>query len=99
MAFAKRRPRRWREDLPVRRHLANRTMLGKTLAYVAAISHKPPTAAERAIEVPRKLKRHLGLDEDPSWIYTDQVNEFIWPGPDLQAADRLSNLPGHGGRA
>jgi hypothetical protein len=72
---------------------AKRTILGNTLAFVAAISHKPPTASDRATEVPRKLKRHLGLDEDPSWIYTDQVNEFIWPGPDLRAADRLSSLP------
>jgi hypothetical protein len=72
---------------------AKRTILGKTLAYVAAISHKPPTASERAMEVPRKHKRHLGLDEEPSWIYTDQVNEFIWPGPDPKPAERLSRLP------
>jgi hypothetical protein len=72
---------------------AKRTVLGNTFAYAVAISHKPPSATERAIEVPRKLKRHLGLDEEPSWIYTDQVNEFTWPGPDLRPADRLSSLP------
>ena len=33
-------------------------------------------------EVPRKLKRHLGLDEEPYWICTDQINEFTWPGPE-----------------
>jgi len=72
---------------------AKRTVFGHALTYVAAISHKPPTSTERAVEVPKKLKRHLGLDEEPSWIYTDQVNEFIWPGPDLKPAERLSSLP------
>jgi hypothetical protein len=78
---------------PVALIFAKRTVLGNTFAYAVAISHKPPSATERAIEVPRKLKRHLGLDEEPSWIYTDQVNEFTWPGPDLRPADRLSSLP------
>ncbi|WP_271609892.1 MULTISPECIES: hypothetical protein [unclassified Bradyrhizobium] len=72
---------------------AKRTVLGHALAYVAAISHKPPISTERAVEVPKKLKRHLGLDEEPSWIYTDQANEFVWPGPDLKPAERLSSLP------
>ena len=63
------------------------------VAYVLAISHSPPKAGDRAIEVPRKLKRHLGLDDEPSWIYTDQANVFAWPGPDLRPADRLSSLP------
>jgi hypothetical protein len=43
--------------------------------------------------VPRKLKRHLGLDDEPSWIYTDQINQFAWPGYDLRPAEWLSALP------
>jgi hypothetical protein len=64
-----------------------------TLAYAVGMSHKPPEPAERAIEVPKKLKRHLGLDEDPSWIYTDQLNEFAWSGPDIRPAEWISTLP------
>ncbi|WP_414474075.1 hypothetical protein [Microvirga sp. M2] len=43
--------------------------------------------------VPRKLKRWLGLDEEPAWVSTDQVNIFVWPGPDLRPGDWLSSLP------
>lgn len=63
------------------------------VAYVLAISHSPPRPGDRALEVPPKLKRHLGLDDAPSWIYTDQANVFAWPGPDLRPADRLSSRP------
>lgn len=63
---------------------------GVTLAYALGISHRPPSNDDRAIEVPLKLKRYLGLDDDPSWIYTDQLNIFAWPGPDLRPAERLS---------
>jgi hypothetical protein len=58
-----------------------------------ALSHSPPRAADRALIVPPKLKRHLGLDAAPSWIYTDELNVFAWPGPDLRPAERLSSRP------
>jgi hypothetical protein len=63
------------------------------LAYVLGISHKPPMAEERALEVPPKLKRYLGMDAKPTWIYTDQLNVFAWPGPDLRLAEEISRLP------
>jgi hypothetical protein len=78
---------------PVALIFAKKIIASVTLAYAVGMSHKPPDASEKAIEVPRKLKRHLGLDEDPSWIYCDQLNEFTWPGPDLRPAERLSKLP------
>ena len=62
-------------------------------AYVLGISHTPPRPGRRAIEVPSKLKRHLGLDDEPSWIYTDELNIFSWPGPDIRPAEHLSTLP------
>lgn len=64
------------------------------ITYVLGISHSPPPADRRAIEVPLKLKRHLGLDDDPAWVYTDEVNVFGWPGPDLRPAEHLSARPG-----
>jgi hypothetical protein len=39
---------------------------------------------ERAVALPPKLKRHLGLDTDASWIVLDEANEFVWPGVDLR---------------
>lgn len=72
---------------------ARKIIANVTMAYAVGMSHKAPNSSEKAVEVPTKLKRHLGLDEDPSWIYTDQLNEFAWAGPDLRPAERLSKLP------
>jgi hypothetical protein len=30
------------------------------------------------------VKRHLGLDDDPSWIVVSEGNEFLSPGYDLR---------------
>jgi len=68
-------------------------MVGEThVVYVLGISHSEPMADQRALEFPVKLKRHLGMDSDPSWIYTDEMNVFLWPGPDLRLANQLSDL-------
>ncbi|UVC09971.1 growth inhibitor PemK [Rhizobium sp. TH2] len=73
--------------------LAREGLGSATITYSLGISHSPPRPGQRALPVPPKLKRWLGLDALPSWIYPDQINIFVWPGPDLQPADRLSNRP------
>jgi hypothetical protein len=35
-------------------------------------------------EIPPAIKRHLGLDDQPSWIVLDDFNVFAWPGYDLR---------------
>lgn len=45
------------------------------------ITHSSPTAA---IEIPQPVKRHLGLDDQRSWIVVAEGNEFLWPGYDLR---------------
>ncbi|MGB3335846.1 MAG: plasmid maintenance toxin (PemK-like) [Devosia sp.] len=64
-----------------------------SIAYVLGISHSPPQKGQRAIEVPPKLKKHLRLDQKPSWIYTGELNVFAWPGPDLRPGEYLSTRP------
>jgi hypothetical protein len=44
------------------------------------------------MEIPPKVKQHLGLDSERSWIVLDEFNEFAWPGFDLRP------LPGAPGR-
>lgn len=43
---------------------------------------------DRAVALPAKVKRHLGLDDDASWIVLDEANEFVWPGVDLRPISR-----------
>jgi len=47
-----------------------------------------PTEEARSIAIPPKVKRHLGLDADASWIVLDEANEFFWPGVDLRPISR-----------
>lgn len=57
---------------------------GQLVVAVAPITRQPPGADVAAIEIPTAVKRHLGLDDARSWIIADELNEFEWPGFDLQ---------------
>ncbi len=54
---------------------------------VLPITHAGPHP-DRAIALPPKVKRHLGLDADASWIVLDEANQFVWPGVDLRPISR-----------
>jgi len=66
---------------------AKRIADGRFRVRVLPMTHRPSEPA-RSIEVPHKVKRHLGLDDDASWIVLDEVNEFVWPGVDLRPISR-----------
>jgi hypothetical protein len=56
----------------------------KTTVVVAPVTHSPPPDARSAVEIPAATKARLGLDHARSWIVTNDLNYFIWPGPDIQ---------------
>jgi hypothetical protein len=60
---------------------------GRFRVRVLPMTHSP-TNAVRSIAIPTRVKRHLGLDDDASWIVLDEVNEFFWPGVDLRPVSR-----------
>jgi hypothetical protein len=43
-----------------------------------------PRLADEGVEIPAAVKRHLGLDDAPSWVLVSEGNEFEWPGHDLR---------------
>jgi len=51
---------------------------------VMPITHSSPLNAATAIEIPSRLKNHLKLDDERSWVVVDEINEFIWPGYDIR---------------
>ena len=57
---------------------------GATVVTVLPVTHSAPADPAAAVEIPRAVKRHLGLDEDRSWIVVAEGNEFLWPGYDLR---------------
>jgi len=48
------------------------------------IMHSVFVDSTLVVEIPLLVKRHLGLDDDPSWIVVAEGNEFVWPGYDLR---------------
>jgi hypothetical protein len=66
---------------------------GATIVRVAPITHRSPDDPVMAIELPLSVKKHLGLDDQRSWIMLDEMNVFEWPGFDLRpigrGADRI----------
>jgi hypothetical protein len=70
--------------------LATQTEGDEVVVTVAPVTHRPPEDPALAVALPAKVKRRLGLDDAPSWIMADEVNRFIWPGPDLRPISRAA---------
>jgi hypothetical protein len=49
---------------------------------VAPITHSPPRDMSAAVEIPPRVKEHLGLDSERSWVILNEVNVFT---PELDA--------------
>jgi hypothetical protein len=60
----------------------------RTIVVVLPITHTPPADPASAVEIPAVVKRHLGLDDERSWIVVAEGNEFDWPGYDLRKVGR-----------
>jgi hypothetical protein len=75
-----------RKDRPcavvVARRIESNGIIG---VMVAPITHSAPIEDSTALEIPLDVKRRLGLDDAQSWIITNEMNIFTWPGPDLRA--------------
>jgi mRNA-degrading endonuclease toxin of MazEF toxin-antitoxin module len=63
--------------------IAAKNQSGQTVVVVAPITHSTPRDPTLAVEIPPRVKRHLGLDEQRSWVALDELNEFVWPGLDI----------------
>jgi hypothetical protein len=76
-----------RKDRPCVIALAvERQQDGETLATVLPVTHSPPDAAASGVEIPRAIKKHLGLDDERSWVIVSEGDQFVWPGYDLRKA-------------
>jgi mRNA-degrading endonuclease toxin of MazEF toxin-antitoxin module len=51
---------------------------GSREIVLCPITQSPPSEAEGGVKVPLSVSRHLGLDDDQSWIKTHQVNTLRW---------------------
>lgn len=51
---------------------------GARKILAAPITHTPPARAQDGVEIPHKLARHLGLDDDRMWVKVNDLNRFTW---------------------
>ena len=58
------------------------------MVRIIPMTHRAPDDPSIAFELPPAVKRHLGLDTEPSWAIFDEVNDFAWPGFDLRPVSR-----------
>jgi hypothetical protein len=56
---------------------------GEIETVVAPITHSEPKPPAEGVELPRRVKRYLGLDDQRSWVIVTDLNAFIWPGIDI----------------
>ena len=63
--------------------------------FVFPITHSLPGEQDAAIELPPRVKVHLGLDEARSWVIINECNSFDWPGYDLRATTKGQFFYGH----
>lgn len=61
---------------------------GRKQVAVVPITHSLPQDLNVAVEIPLRVKQHLGLDSERSWVILDEVNVFTWPGFDLRPIRR-----------
>jgi len=63
-----------------------RKTTGEIMVLVAPITHSVPGEGDAAIEIPAAVGRHLGLDEDRSYIVAGEVNSVSWDDPGIVPA-------------
>ena len=76
------------KDRPCAIVAARQLIEGREVVTVVPITHSPPIDPADAIGLPVAVKRHLGMDDIPSWIIVTETNDFLWPGPDLRHVPR-----------
>jgi hypothetical protein len=57
---------------------------GETLVTVLPVTRRAPDVEAAAVEIPRTVKKHLGLDDERSWVIVNEGDQFVWPGYDLR---------------
>ncbi len=62
---------------------------------LAPITHSQPSNPEAAIEIPARVKQHIGLDNARSWIITNELNSASWTDPGIVPATGVSWVYGY----
>lgn len=67
------------KDRPVCLLVAGPATADPRYIVLLPITHTPPSGGTLGIELPLKVKRVLGMDDDPSWVIVSESNVDVWP--------------------
>lgn len=84
------------KDRPVVVVVAITTGDDRTDVIVVPVTTRPPRSGDSVVEIPERVRRHLGLTADRCWIVCGEVNRFIWPGPDVRPIASRNGSPCYG---
>ena len=51
---------------------------------ILPITHSPPSGDTVGIEIPSKVRRAVGLDDEPCWVVVSEHNVDEWPNAGLE---------------
>ena len=54
------------------------------LILVSVGHHTAPEMLPSRSKIHLDVKKQLGLDRERSWVMLNELNRFIWPGPDIR---------------
>ena len=63
-----------------------------TQLLVVPVTTQSPRSGDAFVEIPLRVRKHLGLGDQRCWIVTDEYNLFTWPGPDLRPIRRAGRV-------
>jgi hypothetical protein len=72
------------KDRPCLVVIATASEDGEPVLFVAPLTHAEQSPDGLAVELPVATKQRLKLDRGRSWVVTNEVNKFTWPGPDVR---------------
>ena len=58
----------------------DRSPEGPVRVAVAPITSQAPDESRTAVQMPSRVRAHLNLDAERSWVICDEFNDFDWPG-------------------
>jgi hypothetical protein len=64
--------------------LASQQAAGLTKVMVAPLTTRKPATTDPAVALPPATLKRLGLEGKAAWVIVSELNDFIWPGFDLE---------------
>ena len=72
------------KDRPACLVAASDSSLQPRFVVILPITHSPPSGDTVGIEIPPKVRRAVGLDDEPCWVVVSEHNVDEWPNAGLE---------------